>query len=103
MSLDLSHSLGISKHADLKTRKDGSILVLPERAIRLGGSGAEILRLVSEKRKVESVLNTMRARYPDSSDSSDSSEVETEVLRFLEEMLSLGALVDLDECSERTA
>jgi len=103
MSLDLSRSLGISKHADLKTRKDGSILVLPERAIRLGGSGAEILRLVSEKRKVEAVLNAMRARYPDSSDSSDSSEVETEVLRFLEEMLSLGALVDLDECSERTA
>ena len=100
MSLDLSRSLGISKHADLKTRKDGSILVLPERAIRLGGSGAEILGLVAEKRIVEAVLNAMRARYPDSS---DSSEVETEVLRVLEEMLSLGALVDLDECSERTA
>jgi hypothetical protein len=103
MSLDLSRSLGISKHADLKTRKDGSILVLPERAIRLGGSGAEILGLVAEKRIVEAVLNAMRARYPDSSDSCDSYEVETEVLRFLEEMLSLGALVDLDECSERTA
>ena len=99
MSLDLSRSLGVSKHADLKTREDGSILVLPERAIRLGGSGAEILRLVAEERKVESVLNTMRARYPDSSGSAD---VTTEVLRFLEEMLGLGGVVylDLDECSE---
>ena len=77
MSLDQSRSLGISRHADLKTREDGSILVLPERAIRLGGSGAEILRLVAEERKVESVLNTMRARYPDSSGSAD---VTTEVL-----------------------
>ena len=103
MSLALSRSLGISKHADLKTRKDGSILVLPERAIRLGGSGAEILRLVAEKRKVEAVLDAMRARYPDASDSLESSPMTTEVLRFLEEMLGLCALVDLDECSERTA
>jgi hypothetical protein len=97
MSLDLSRSLGISRHADLKTRDDGSVLVLPERAIRLGGSGAEILRLVAEERKVESVLNAMRDRYPDSP---DSSELASEVLGFLEEMLGLGAIVYLDECSE---
>ena len=103
MSLDLSRSLGISRHADLKTRQDGSILVLPERAIRLGGSGAEILRLVAEKRNVEAVLNTMRARYPDSSDSLESSPMTTEVLGFLEEMLSLGALVDLDGRSGKTS
>ncbi len=97
MSLDLSRSLGISRHADLKTRDDGSVLVLPERAIRLGGSGAEILRLVAEERKVKSVLNAMRARYPDSP---DSSELASEVLDFLEEMLGLGAIVYLDEGSE---
>ena len=100
MSLDPSRSLGLSKHAELKTRKDGSILVLPERAIRLGGSGAEILRLVTEQRKIESVLRTMHDRYPGSS---DTSEVGTEVMRFLEEMLSLGGIVDLGECPEETA
>ncbi len=100
MSLDLSRSLGISRHAELKTREDGSVLVLPERAIRLGGSGAEILRLVAEQGKVASVLDAMRARYPDSP---DSSEVANEVLRFLEEMLGLGGVVYLDECSEGRA
>lgn len=97
MSVDLSRSLEISRHADLKTRDGGSVLVLPERAIRLGGSGVEILRLVAEVSKVESVLNAMRVRYP------DSLEVATEVLGFLEEMLSLGAIVVLDECFEETS
>ena len=100
MSLDLSRSLGISRHAELKTREDGSVLVRPERAIRLGGSGAEILRLIAEEGKVASVLDAMRARYPDSPDSSD---VANEVLRFLEEMLGLGGVVYLDGCSEGTA
>ena len=100
MSLDLSRSLGISKHADLKTRKDGPVLVLPERAIRIGGSGAEILRLVEEKRTVESILSTMRERYPDSS---DTREVAIEVLGFLEEMLNLGALIDLEERQEKSS
>jgi len=97
MSLDLSHSLGISRHADLKTREGGSILVLPERAIRLGGSGAEILRLVAENRRIESILSTMRDRYPDPP---GSSKLASEVLGFLEEMLGLGAIVYLDEGSE---
>jgi len=97
MSLDPLHSLGISKHAELKTRNDGAVLVLPERAIRLGGSGAEILHLVAEKRKIESILSAMRDRYP------DSPEVATEVLRFLDEMLGLGGLVDLGESLEETS
>ena len=97
MSLDPSRSLGISRHADLKTRTDGSILVLPERAIRLGGSGAEILRLVAEHRSVGSVLRAMGDRYPDSPD------LASLVLGFLEQMLSLGGIVDLDEHSEKTS
>ena len=103
MSLDPSRSVGLSKHAELKTRKEGSILVLPERAIRLGGSGAEILRLVIEQRVIESILNTMHDRYPGASDTSDTSEVTTEVMRFLDEMLSLGGIVDLGEYPEETA
>jgi hypothetical protein len=96
MSLDPSRSVGLSKHAELKTRKDGSILVLPERAIRLGGSGAEILRLVAEIGRIETILGAMVGRYP------GSSEVANEVLRFLEEMLSLGGIVQLDDCPEET-
>ena len=95
MSLDLSCSLGISRHADLKTRADGSVLVLPERAIRIGGSGAEILRLVAEDRTIESVLTAMGDRYP------DSPEIAAEVRGFLEEMLALGGVVCLDDASER--
>jgi hypothetical protein len=98
MSLDLSRSLGFSRHADLKTRKDGPVLVLPERAIRIGGSGAEILALVAEGRTVESVLSAMRERYPDSADTPD---LAAEVLGFLEEMLGLGALVDVVDLEER--
>lgn len=96
-SLELSRTLGISRHADLKTRKDGSVLVLPERAIRLGGSGAEILRLVAERRSAASVLAVMRDRYP------DSAEISSAVLDFLEEMLELGGIVDLDERRERSS
>ena len=109
MSLDPSRSVGLSRHAELKTRSDGSVLVLPERAIRLGGSGAEILRLVTEQRNIASILSTMHDRYPDSSDTFDafdtldSSEVATEVMRFLEEMLRLGGIVDLGDGPENTA
>ena len=97
MSLELSRSLGLSRHADLKTRKDGTVLVLPERAIRLGGSGAEILGLVAEGRSGGSVLATMSDRY------SDSPELASEVLAFLEEMLRLGGIVCLDETGEAKA
>ena len=96
MSLDPSRSLGISKHAELKTRKDGAVLVLPERAILLGGSSAEILRLVAENGRIQTILSAMVDRYP------GSSEVANEVLRFLEEMLSLGGIVQLDDCPEET-
>ena len=94
MAFDVSRALGISRHADLKTRKDGSILVLPERAIRLGGSGAELLRLLRVDRTVVSVLTTMRDRYP------DTPEISEEVLGFIEEMLGLGGIVDLGQCRE---
>ena len=97
MNLDSSRALGLSKHADLKTRRDGCVLVLPERAIRIGGSGAEILRLVEQGRNARFVLAEMCDRYPDSPD------VAAEVPRFLEEMLGLGGVVYLDESSEGTA
>ena len=36
------HSAGDQRDANRKRRKDGAVLVLPERAIRLGGSGAGV-------------------------------------------------------------
>ncbi|HIF92049.1 MAG: PqqD family peptide modification chaperone [Myxococcales bacterium] len=86
MSLDASHSLALSKHADLKKRAEGDILVLPERAIRIRGSGGEILRLVIEGGSAHSIGAAMRERYP------ESLEIESDVLEFLQKMLEVGGI-----------
>jgi len=84
---DPNHDLlDLSRHAALKTRPDGDVLVLPERAIRLGGSGGEILRLCQGGRSRSEIVAEMRARYP------ETPEIETEVDHFLAEMLELGGL-----------
>jgi len=90
MSLDMSRRLRLSKHADLKTRREGDILVLPERAIRIGGSGGEILRLVVEGETETSVLATMRNRYP------GTSSIDAQVRDFLAQMLEIGGIVQVD-------
>jgi len=77
----------LSRHAALKTRRDGDVLVLPERAIRLGGSGSEILRLCEGGRARNEIVAEMQARYP------ETPEIEPEVDRFLADMLELGGLV----------
>lgn len=79
--------LALSRHADLKTRASGDVLVLPERAIRLAGSGGEILRLCLPERSRSEVLRTMRERYP------EDAGVEDHVRAFLDEMIALGGLV----------
>lgn len=86
MSLDASLSLALSKHADLKKRAEGDILVLPERAIRIRGSGGEILRLVIEGGSAHSIAVAMRERYP------ESSGIESHVQEFLEQMLEVGGI-----------
>lgn len=86
--------LVLSRHAALKTRADGDILVLPERAIRLSGSGGEILRLCDGGRTNREIVATMQARYP------GSPEIETEVMRFLSEMLDLGGVALSPRASE---
>ena len=82
-----AETLRLSRHAALKTRREGAVLVLPERAIRLGGSGGEILQLFDRPRSEREIVACLRARYP------ESGEVETEVAAFLAKMLGLGALV----------
>ena len=76
----------LSRHAALKTRKEGDILVLPERAIRIGGSGGEILRLCEPPRGRDEIVAEMESRYP------DSPEIASVVDQFLEEMIGLGGL-----------
>jgi len=76
----------LSRHAALKTRRDGDVLVLPERAIRIGGSGGEILRLCQGGRGRDAIVAEMRERYP------DTPGIEVEVDHFLCEMLELGGL-----------
>ncbi|MBW2424794.1 MAG: pyrroloquinoline quinone biosynthesis peptide chaperone PqqD [Deltaproteobacteria bacterium] len=95
MSLDLDRHLVLTRHADLKHRQDGDVLVLPERAIRIGGSGGEILRLCDGERSARGVVGEMQARYP------DTPQIESEVTTFLAEMLDLGGLVWVGHESEK--
>ena len=86
--------LGLSPHADLKRRDDGYVLVAPERAIRIGGSGGEILELCRAGERVDAVVETMTSRYP------GEDGVAAEVTRFLDEMLELGGLARIEAGAE---
>ena len=87
MILDETRRLRLSKHAELKTRAEGDILVLPEQAIRIGGSGGEILRLVIQGKTASSILAALEKRYP------DSAEIAPRVRKFLEAMLANGGIL----------
>jgi hypothetical protein len=80
----------LSHHADLKARAGGFVLVLPERAIRLGGSGGEILELCGMPRSEDEIVALMCTRYP------EDASVGGEVRDFLAQMLRLGALVRVE-------
>ena len=86
MTSDPKECLALSKHADLKHRHHGSVLVLPEHAIRLAGSGAEILGLCNGQRDRSAIHEALAARYPDTED------LAVEVDRFLTEMTEMGGL-----------
>lgn len=83
---DSADALALSRHADLKHRPRGDVLVLPEQAIRLSGSGGEILALVDGRRDADAIAGVLRARYP------DADGLEAEVARFLDEMIELGGV-----------
>lgn len=80
------HPLSLTPHADLKRRRHGDVLVLPERALRLAGSGGEILRLFDRPKTASGVVAILRDRYP------ASESLESDVRAFLAEMQRLGAL-----------
>lgn len=88
--------LRLSPHAALKSRGRSDILVLPERAIRLAGSGGEILRLFEEPCSADEAGARLRARYP------ASPGVEEEVGAFVARMHAAGALVASTTSAPRT-
>ena len=97
-SADLSGlPVALSRHAALKQREGQDILVLPERAMRLGGSGGEILRACNGKRSDAEIIQELNARFP------DSDGLEIEVRRFLQEMLELGGLERSDHAKLQSA
>ena len=67
-------------------RADEDLVVLPERAVRLAGSGREILALCDGAQSVEGVALEMRRRHP------EPESVERDAYAFLEEMERLGVL-----------
>ena len=86
MTNDPKECLVLSRHAALKHRHHGSVLVLPEHAIRLAGSGAEILALCDGARDRASIHQALEARYP------GTEGLAAEVDRFLAEMVEMGGL-----------
>ena len=76
-------------------REDGteSLVVLPERAVKLNASGLEILSLCDGERTAEAIASELRGR------NKDVPELESDVHRFLEEMTRLGVLEDAREAA----
>ncbi len=62
------------------------MVVLPERAVKLGGSGVEILRLCDGERNALAIVAALRERHPDAEHLGD------DVHDFLDEMVRLGVL-----------
>jgi pyrroloquinoline-quinone synthase len=67
-------------------RADESLVVLPERAVRISGSGLAIFAFCDGTRSVEAVAQEMRQRHP------APETVERDCYAFLEEMERLGVL-----------
>ncbi len=62
------------------------MIVLPERAVKLGGSGSGIVAACDGERDVEAVAAFLRENHPEPED------LERDVFHFIEEMEKLGAL-----------
>ncbi len=78
----------LASHALLREEPDGQVMVvLSERAVRVGGSGRAILALCDGERTGADVAEAMRREHPDAADAGD------DVHDFLAEMAASGALV----------
>jgi pyrroloquinoline-quinone synthase len=70
----------------LREEGDASVAVLPERAVRVTGSGRGILPLCDGTRSVEAVAAALRDHHP------EDDRVERDVYEFVERMEELGVL-----------
>jgi pyrroloquinoline-quinone synthase len=76
----------LARHAQARLDDAQPMLVLPERALRLTGSGPEILALCDGRRSAAEIAEAMRARHPEAPSAWDDAH------DFLEAMLRQGAL-----------
>ncbi len=61
---------------------DEAMLVMPEGAIRLKGTGPEIIALCDGARSIDEILATLKSKYP----AAPSDALETETLEFLQSL-----------------
>lgn len=73
-------------HAVLREEGEQTLVVLPERAVKLGGSGREILDLCDGLTSRDAVAGTLRERHP------DVAAIVEDVHEFLASMEKLGVL-----------
>jgi pyrroloquinoline-quinone synthase len=76
----------LARHAKLREEGAETLVVLPERAVRLSESGREILDLCSGERSALEIAAELERRHPDEEDVADDAHV------FLAEMKRLGVL-----------
>jgi pyrroloquinoline-quinone synthase len=77
----------LASHAQLRDEEEGqTLIVLPERAVRLGGSGREILDLCDGERTAVDIARTLCGRHP------DLEAIWDDVHHFIEQMDRLGVL-----------
>ena len=77
----------LAPHARLREEEDGhTLVVLPERGVKLNESGKEILSLCDGSRSAVSLARELARRHP------EVAHLESDVHEFLEEMTKLGVL-----------
>jgi pyrroloquinoline-quinone synthase len=76
----------LSPHAMLREEGDETLVVLPERAVKLGGSGREILDACDGETSRDAIARSLRARHP------EIDGVVEDVHEFFDSMEKLGVL-----------
>jgi pyrroloquinoline-quinone synthase len=86
-AVEAAHAVpALSRHAVTRLDDPEPMLVLPERAVKLGGSASEIVRLVDGTRTAAGIAAALAARHR------DETGVEASVHDFIDELVGLGAL-----------
>lgn len=77
----------LTRGARLRDDADGSMVVMPERAVRIGGSGRAILEACDGARNVDEVASAVRDAFPEGAD-----DLERECFDFIEQMEAASVL-----------